>query len=170
MKFSTVITNYKYEKYLDEAISSVLNQYVLPESIIVVNDNSCFRSTRCQSALIKYVDVYTGKGQANALNAGISLAEGDVVTFLDADDLYPQSYYEVLLNIYQDFKADAIYTRPVAFKNNDELWRLQKSCKVKPLVKLEADLCFLQASPTYWWLGVPTSGISIRYISNTLSK
>lgn len=160
MQFETIITNYNYDDYMDEAISCVLNQTIPPTSIIVANDNSHYRSVNHQSEKIIYLDIFEGQGQANALNKSVPLLKGDVVTFLDADDLYPDNYFETLVNVYQTYGQDATYMRPVAFKNQNELTTIRREGRGLK-VRYESDLSFLQASPPFWWLGVPTSGISI---------
>jgi glycosyltransferase involved in cell wall biosynthesis len=92
MKCSVVMTTYNYAQYLDGAVESVLTQS-LPHGqfeLIVVDDGStddtASRIHRFGEEL-RYVRKPNG-GQASALNVGIGLATGDVVSLLDGDDYW----------------------------------------------------------------------------------
>jgi glycosyltransferase involved in cell wall biosynthesis len=86
---SIIINNYNYERYLAHAINSALQQTTSNVEVIVVDDGSTDQSRREISRFgdaIKPVYKSNG-GQASALNAGFCEARGDLVIFLDADDL-----------------------------------------------------------------------------------
>lgn len=96
---SVVITNYNYGEYLDEAISSVLNQTDPVHEIIVVDDGSTDDSSR---VCAKYVgrDGFTlirqaNQGVAAARNAGIDQATQPFIVCLDADDALDAQYVAV---------------------------------------------------------------------------
>jgi glycosyltransferase involved in cell wall biosynthesis len=87
---SIIIDNYNYENYVSAAIESALSQtYPLCE-VIVVDDGSTDRS---RDAIASFGDkirpiLKPNGGQASAFNAGFSIAKGDIVCFLDSDDLF----------------------------------------------------------------------------------
>jgi len=86
---SVIIPVYNGEKYLAEAIESVLLQDYVPIEIIVIDDGS----TDGSSVVAKqYREVHyhfqPHSGVATALNAGIGKASGDYLAFLDADDIW----------------------------------------------------------------------------------
>ena len=91
MKISTVITLYNLEKYIDEAIQSVLRQTRQPDEIIVVDDCSIDGAA---DIVAKYRDriiyVRQEKNIGNLRNAlsGLKAATGDIVAFLDGDDVW----------------------------------------------------------------------------------
>jgi hypothetical protein len=83
-----VIDNYNYDRYLAAAIESALAQ-THPVNVIVVDDGSSDGSKKVLDGYREKVTVVLKEngGQASALNAGAAQAKGDVIFFLDADDL-----------------------------------------------------------------------------------
>jgi glycosyltransferase involved in cell wall biosynthesis len=86
---SIVINNHNYERYLGSAIDSALAQRHPDCEVVVVDDGS---SDDSRAVIDAYGDrvhaVYKPNGgQASALNAGFEVSRGEVVCFLDADDV-----------------------------------------------------------------------------------
>jgi glycosyltransferase involved in cell wall biosynthesis len=84
-----VISNYNYGAYVTAAIDSALRQSHAEVRVIVVDDGSNDDSRERLSAYAEAVELVLqeNRGQAAALNAGLERCQGDVVIFLDADDL-----------------------------------------------------------------------------------
>lgn len=87
---SVIIPTYNCEKYIGEAIDSVLHQTCLDYEVIVIDDGStdATRSiieSRYQTVRYFYVE---NKGVASARNYGIAKAKGNLIAFLDADDIW----------------------------------------------------------------------------------
>jgi cellulose synthase/poly-beta-1,6-N-acetylglucosamine synthase-like glycosyltransferase len=96
---SIVITNYNYERYLSIAVESALAQSP-PRQVVVVDDGSTDRSRSILSEYgdrIEIIEKENG-GQASAFYAGFLAATGDVIIFLDADDLLYPSCADVVRN------------------------------------------------------------------------
>jgi glycosyltransferase involved in cell wall biosynthesis len=90
---SVVIPVYNTEKYLAEAIDSVLAQTVRPSEIIVVDDGSTDGSgavAKRYASSVKFCALPHG-GQGAARNRGVELACGHFLAFLDADDLWAEN-------------------------------------------------------------------------------
>ncbi|MDP2958888.1 MAG: glycosyltransferase [Longimicrobiales bacterium] len=87
---SVVIDNYNYAAYLGEAIESVLAQTYAPTEVIVVDDGSTDGSRDVIAAFGGRVRAVfqPNAGQAAAFNAGVAAAQGDVICFLDSDDMW----------------------------------------------------------------------------------
>lgn len=86
---SIIIPTYNRAKFLVEALESVYSQTRKPLEIIVVDDGSTdnTRTALSESEFnVKYV-YQKNSGPAAARNAGIAVAKGDVIAFLDDDDL-----------------------------------------------------------------------------------
>jgi len=86
---SVIIPVYNGERYIAEAIESVLAQECPQIEIIVVNDGS---TDRTEERLRSYVNVHyvyqPRLGGASARNSGIRCSSGELLAFLDADDLW----------------------------------------------------------------------------------
>ena len=87
---SVIIPVYNCEKYLAEAIESVLDQTYQPLEIIVIDDGSTDGSAEVAKRFDTTVQYcfQVNSGTAAARNRGIELAKGDFFAFLDADDLW----------------------------------------------------------------------------------
>ena len=87
---STIIPVYNGQRFLAEALQSVLSQNYKPVEIIVVDDGSTDDTavlTKRFGTKIRYI-YQENAGPAAARNHGISLANGEVTAFLDVDDLW----------------------------------------------------------------------------------
>lgn len=87
---SIIITNYNYGKFLQEAIDSALNQTYLNTEVIVVDDGSTDNSRDIiQSYGERIIPILKQNGgQASAFNTGFALSRGDIICFLDSDDIF----------------------------------------------------------------------------------
>jgi Glycosyl transferase family 2 len=85
---SIVICNYNYARFLDQAISSALDQTYDKLEVIVVDDGSTDDSRTIISRYDGRVRslLKPNGGQGSAMNAGLALSQGEIVLFLDADD------------------------------------------------------------------------------------
>lgn len=86
---SVIIPVYNGERYIAEAIESVLAQTYRPIEVIVVDDGSTDGSAPVAQrwAEVRY-HYQRHSGAAPARNRGVQLAQGDLFAFLDADDLW----------------------------------------------------------------------------------
>ena len=90
MDVSCIIPCYNAERFLGEAIESVIAQTLSPAEIIVIDDGSTDGSA---TVAARYADRVSylrqeNAGPAAARNRGIELTHGNFVAFLDADDLW----------------------------------------------------------------------------------
>jgi Glycosyl transferase family 2 len=86
---SIVIANYNYAEFVERAISSALSQKHLSVEVVVVDDGSTDDSRRIIERFDSRINtLFTGNdGQGAAINRGFAASHGDVVIFLDADDV-----------------------------------------------------------------------------------
>jgi glycosyltransferase involved in cell wall biosynthesis len=106
MNISVVIPTYNRVDYLFEAIKSVLYQSFLPYEVIIINDNGIennliqdkiLKNFQSATVPIKYY-VNTGpKGVSSARNYGAKISAGDILAFLDDDDIWHQNYLEKVM-------------------------------------------------------------------------
>jgi glycosyltransferase involved in cell wall biosynthesis len=92
-KISVIIPVYNCERYLAESIESVKSQTYSPYEIIVIDDGSTDKSAQVAESFgssIKY-HFQSHAGIGSARNNGIRLSSGDMIAFLDADDLWEEN-------------------------------------------------------------------------------
>lgn len=85
-----VINNYNYARFLPDAIGSAAGQTHPRTRLVVVDDGSTDDSRAVierHAAVIDEVLLKENGGQASAINLGFEHCEGDIVMFLDADDV-----------------------------------------------------------------------------------
>ena len=87
---SVIVPTYNCDRYIGEAVESVLAQTTSPYEIIVVDDGSTDNTAQALAPYRDSVHVVRqdNQGVAAARNAGIALAKGDLIAFLDADDTF----------------------------------------------------------------------------------
>lgn len=111
MKVSIIIPVYNAEKYLPRCIQSVLNQTYKNIEIILVDDGTKDNSgIMCDDYAthderIKVIHKENG-GLSFARNAGIEIASGEAIFFLDSDDYLSDDCIRKLVNLLQDHLAD----------------------------------------------------------------
>ncbi len=103
IKISIIIPVYNAELYLDNTITSLMEQTLKEIEIICINDGSTDRSAEIlekYAAKDSRIRIITQKnsGQSAARNAGIKAAKGEYIGFLDADDWAEKSTFEKLYN------------------------------------------------------------------------
>lgn len=107
-KISVIVPVYKVEPYLDKCVSSIVNQTYTNLEIILVDDgspDSC--PTMCDAwaekdSRIRVIHKPNG-GLSDARNAGIVVATGELMAFVDSDDWIASDMYE---HLYQRLTED----------------------------------------------------------------
>jgi glycosyltransferase involved in cell wall biosynthesis len=107
VKISVIVPVYNGEKYIDACINNLLQQTYKDIEIIVIDDGSTDNS--CEAAKKYPVTVFhqENKGSSAARNAGIDLATGEYIHFMDVDDEINNEFYQNMLSSALTHKADA---------------------------------------------------------------
>lgn len=102
---SVVLPVYNAEKYLQEAVTSILQQTYSHFELILINDGSTDGSEKiCLSfkdERIVYVKNETNLGLITTLNKGITSAKGDYIARMDADDVALPDRFNRQLEMFQ---------------------------------------------------------------------
>jgi len=96
MKLSVIIPVYNREKYIKDCIESVLNQKNpgCKYEVIVVDDGSTDSTPKVLSKFkdkIKYIRIENSGTPAAPRNVGVKAAKGEIIAFLDSDDLWVEN-------------------------------------------------------------------------------
>ncbi|BAQ61473.1 glycosyltransferase [Geminocystis sp. NIES-3708] len=100
---SVIIPAFNAEKYLKDAIESVIKQNYQPLEIILIDDGSTDNTAKIAKSFqnIKYI-YQENSGPAIARNNGIKIAGGDYIAFLDQDDLWTPNKLSLQINYLKD--------------------------------------------------------------------
>ncbi len=108
---SIVISSYNYGRFLPDAIDSALGQTYANTEVIVVDDGSTDHSREVIAGYgerVRPVWKHNG-GQASALNAGYRASRGEVVFFVDSDDLLLPTAVERVLPFFADPRVAKVH-------------------------------------------------------------
>lgn len=110
-RISTIVPAYNAEKDLNRCLNSILAQTMHDFEIIIINDGSTDATLKiCEEYANRDVRVIiksqTNQGVSAARNYGLSLASGEYICFIDADDYIDSRYFEVLLRNITEQNAD----------------------------------------------------------------
>ncbi len=94
---SALVNTYNHERYIEQALLSVLDQGLSPSEleIVVVDDGSTDDTSfivKKFASRVRYLHKENG-GQASAFNAVIPDARGEIIAFLDGDDWWTDTSY-----------------------------------------------------------------------------
>jgi len=159
---SILINNYNYGRFLGKAIESALRQTYKNIEVIVVDDGSTDHSSE---VIAKYagsiiaIEKENG-GQPTAFNAGFARSQGDIVCFLDADDLFLPHKVQTVVNIFhqQPFAAWC-FDRVVQFDDSTGDRRVPASKWKSGLWDERRNMCVKGVAPN---IPTATSGLSFR--------
>ena len=124
---SIIIPVYNAAKYLERSLGSVLKQSYRNLEIITVDDGSTddslelLNSFAASDSRVKVIHKENG-GSSSARNAGLKIATGEYIGFIDADDYIEYDMYENLARLLdEDPKADVSQILSCEENENGEL-------------------------------------------------
>lgn len=108
---SVIVNNYNYGRFLRQAIDSALNQTYSHVEVIAVDDGSTDNS---REIIASYGDkiipvLKENGGQASAFNAGFAVSQGELISFLDADDYLFADTIERIVSVWKPGIAKVQY-------------------------------------------------------------
>ncbi len=112
LRVSVIIPAFNSARYLPEALQSILGQSLRPKEVIVVDDGSTDNTAQVALGFgppVRY-DRQPHSGVTAARNRGLDLASGDVVAWLDADDIWEPDFLSTLIPLLaRDAAIDGAY-------------------------------------------------------------
>ncbi|TAM79842.1 MAG: glycosyltransferase [Acidobacteria bacterium] len=124
-KASIVICNCNYGRFLGEAIDSALAQTWADTEVIVVDDGSTDNSRQViesQGDRVRAIFKANG-GHVSALNLGFAASSGDLVLFLDSDDVLEPNAIETVVGEWREGMARVLFPLEVVDKGGKPLGR-----------------------------------------------
>ena len=115
MKVSVIVTCYNQEAFLNESLGSVARQTYRDWECIIIDDGSTDTSAQIakswqeKDARFRYF-YQENKKVSGARNAGLSKVEGDLIQFLDGDDIFLPTKLEESVKAFSREKCDVVVT------------------------------------------------------------
>jgi glycosyltransferase involved in cell wall biosynthesis len=153
---SVIIPVYNRERYLAEAIESVLAQTYPAIELIVVDDGSTDRSAEMAQRYPLTYHFQPNGGMSAARNAGVALATGQFLAFLDSDDIWVA---DKLSKQMAAFEADPTLEAVFGYAQNfyspelDEAFRQRIRCPEQPIAAHTAPGMLIEKS-AFWRIGL----------------
>lgn len=128
-KVSIIVPVYNVEKYLTRCLDSLINQDFTDIEIICIDDGSTDLSGKIlddyaeKDDRIKVIHQTNG-GQSVARNAGMKMASGKYINFVDSDDWIDLNFIERLYNAAEKYNADIATASIIRKRQNIEKFRL----------------------------------------------
>ena len=127
LEISIIMPAYNAEKFISQAINSVINQSYDKWELIVIDDCSkddtaqIIREYELQDKRIRRIVNEENLGASKTRNKGVSLAHYDWVAFLDCDDMWEREKLEKqVLLLESDSTAELIFTGSAFMNHNGE--------------------------------------------------
>lgn len=110
---SVIVPVYNVERYIAQCIESLIHQSYLKLEIILVDDGSSDRSGSICDAYAKnderiIVIHQKNGGAASARNAGLRIARGEYLSFVDSDDYLDTEAYSILITTMRETDSDVV--------------------------------------------------------------
>lgn len=123
---SIIMPAYNAENFISESIESVIGQTYANWELIIVDDGS---TDNTRNVVHRYINRDTrihyffqeNARQAKARNTGIKNSKGDIIAFLDADDLWLPQKLELSLKEFYNGEQDVLFTDAYIFNNSTQL-------------------------------------------------
>ena len=146
IQVSVIIPIYNSEKYLKTCLESVLNQTLENIEVICIDDGSTdgsvsiLREYQKRDDRIKVVTLEHRNAGA-ARNAGIDIAKGEYLSFLDSDDLFEKDMLEDAYHFATDYHSDVVIWRSDSFDQEGHFRSMEWTVREK-IVCFNKVTCF----------------------------
>lgn len=145
---SVIIPMYNAEKFIGECLDSLLAQTFTDFEVIVVDDCSTDKSVAIVECYAQKFDgrfqlaktkTNSGGGGYIPRNVGLSLANGEYVYFLDADDFIVETALEIFHTAATQFNSDVVYTPFYYFYDTGEKFTLTYDIETEHIKQKELE-------------------------------
>lgn len=125
-KISIIVPVYNVERYIERCVESICQQTYTNTEIILVDDGSTDSSGKiCDEIAVKDPRIRVihqqNSGLSAARNAGLAVAKGEYIAFVDSDDYIAQEMYSVMIENMEKYDLDIIGC--TSFRDKGEKYR-----------------------------------------------
>jgi glycosyltransferase involved in cell wall biosynthesis len=156
---SVLITSYNYALYLREAIDSALNQTYSNTEVIVVDDGSTDNSPEIMASYEdRIIPIYKKNGgHASAANAAYAASQGQIICFLDSDDVWLPQKVETVVEAFNTYPNATVVYHKV---QNIDTVGTPTGQPWPPYKPIKGDISQHVARTGGWWPFPPTTALS----------
>lgn len=141
MILSLIVTIYNAENFIIECLSSITCQiHGANVEVVLVNDGSTDNSLNLIDEFLQaqpneirekfIIIIQKNKGVSEARNKGITVSNGEYISFLDSDDILEENFFNTILTCIRDFKPDIIQFGAYKFiSRTEKKFFLQKNAR-----------------------------------------
>lgn len=151
---SVIIPIYNVEKYLARCVDSIVNQTYKNLEIILVDDGSPDLCPQMcddyaeKDSRIKVVHKKNG-GLSDARNAGMAVATGEYISFIDSDDYVSDDFIECLLDVMNKENSDIAECSVVKFYEDNRFDEISDDLSVKTYDTQDAMSALIAENPLH---------------------
>lgn len=153
-KLSVITPSYNQAGFIEETIKSVLFQNYPNLEYIIIDGGSTDGTLDIIERYAENLSYYVSekdKGQAEAINKGFKVATGDIICWLNSDDIFEPNAFQNVIKAFNNHNSDFIYGDGWLFGKGIRLHN--KYAKVKPGIVTEDTLKYcdpLHQPSTFW--------------------
>ncbi|SDP09902.1 glycosyltransferase family 2 protein [Desulforhopalus singaporensis] len=123
---SVIIPAYNHEKFIGEAVESVLRQTIADLELIVIDDGSTDNTGKVvKSYSDRRLSYYHQENQDayNTINRGLSMVRGKYVAILNSDDVYTRDRFEKIVAYQKKTGAQCVITDVIPISDDGQIFQ-----------------------------------------------
>jgi len=156
-KISIVVPSYNQSVFLERTLISILNQNYPNMELIVIDGGSNDGSQDIINRYDKYIDYWISekdKGQSDALNKGFAKTSGEIIAWLNSDDIYlPGTLRRVGSEVMSRPRVDVFYGNEYIIDEDDQIIKERRVTSGLPIFSMLGFLAgnFGYYQPASFW-------------------
>lgn len=152
-KISIVTPSFNQARYLEKTILSILNQNYPNLEYIIIDGGSTDCSVEIILKYKKYIDYWVSEkdnGQSDAINKGFDKSTGEILAWLNSDDIYLPNTFATISNFLKDhLNVDVLYGDTYVIDTNDQIVQEFKEIKFSKGALVHGAINLIQ--PNLFW-------------------